>query len=349
MPTDSNPYALRGEATAQSDLQNQQFDTQVSDIWFTPKVDRKLLKSLMKRSDGPALWNYGLWLGLMLASGIGGYLTWGTVWAIPFFAVYGTLYATSDHRAHELSHGTPFKTRWINEFFYHLAGFMTLHEGHYWRWSHTRHHTHTVVVGKDPEIAVPRPANRLHILLDFFFLRSGLVQISNICCHAFGHITEAGSHFIPDAERRKVVNSSRVFVLIFVLVIAACVWTQSILPGMFIVLPRFYGGVLPQLFNVTQHAGLAEDVHDHRLNTRSFATNPVFQWLYANMNFHVEHHMFPMVPYHRLPELHAAVKDQFPTPCPSVWAAWAEFWPVLSRQSQDPSHHLVRTLPTASI
>ena len=29
---------------------------------------------------------------------------------------------------------------------------------------------------------------------------------------------------------------------------------------------------------------------------------PVHRYLYWNMNYHVEHHMFPLVPYHALPE-----------------------------------------------
>ena len=36
--------------------------------------------------------------------------------------------------------------------------------------------------------------------------------------------------------------------------------------------------------------------------------NPVSRFIYWNMNYHVEHHMFPMVPYHALPQ--AARDDQ---------------------------------------
>ena len=84
--------------------------------------------------------------------------------------------------------------------------------------------------------------------------------------------------------------------------------TRSILPAMFVVLPRFYGGPLSQFFNIMQHAGLDEDVYDHRLNTRTVLMNPVFDFLYMNMNYHVEHHMFPMVPYYALPKLHDLIK-----------------------------------------
>lgn len=47
---------------------------------------------------------------------------------------------------------------------------------------------------------------------------------------------------------------------------------------------------------------------------------PVLRFIYWNMNDHVEHHMFPMVPYHRLPELHAKMKSHCPLPRPSVQA-----------------------------
>jgi fatty acid desaturase len=45
-----------------------------------------------------------------------------------------------------------------------------------------------------------------------------------------------------------------------------------------------------------QHAGLADNVLDHRLNTRTVYMNPLSRYVYWNMNYHVEHHMFPMVP-----------------------------------------------------
>jgi Na+-transporting NADH:ubiquinone oxidoreductase subunit F len=42
-------------------------------------------------------------------------------------------------------------------------------------------------------------------------------------------------------------------------------------------------------------------VLDHRLNCRTVYMNPIHRFLYWNMNYHVEHHMFPLVPYHALP------------------------------------------------
>jgi fatty acid desaturase len=341
-------YALVGEAAGASDLTREDFEGRVEAQWFSATVNRKELKRLMKRSDAEALRHFGLWLGLLGVSGVTAFLTWGTLWCIPAFAVYGILYAAADHRDHELSHGTPFKTRWLNEIFFHLCAFMTLREAFYYRWSHSRHHTHTIIVGRDPEIAAPRPPDLVGMVLDLFFLKDGPTLIGRIIRNATGNLTEEGKHFIPEGERAKVVWSSRAYLAIFAGIIGWCFAIGSILPALFIVLPRFYGGPLAQLFNITQHAGLDEDVYDHRLNTRTILLNPVFAFLYINMNYHIEHHMFPMVPFYRLPELHAMIKDQCPAPVPSLWAAYREIVPALIRQRKDPTWFVVRQLPNGT-
>ena len=97
-------------------------------------------------------------------------------------------------------------------------------------------------------------------------------------------------------------RTARIWVGIWAAVVAACFATGSILPAMYVgILPSVYGGWLYLVFGLTQHAGLAEDVLDHRLNSRTVYMNPVLRFLYWNMNYHVEHHMFPMIPYHALP------------------------------------------------
>ena len=110
--------------------------------------------------------------------------------------------------------------------------------------------------------------------------------------------------------------SSRVHVAIYLAFIVWSIAFGSILPMMFVLLPRFYGGWLQQLLSLPQHAGLGEDTYDHRQNTRTIYVNPVFAFLYLNMQYHLEHHAMPMTPFHALPKLHAAVKDQMPPPLP---------------------------------
>ena len=348
-PTQWKDYSLKGKAQADTtSLTEDKFEDEVEAEWFSAQLDRKIFKQLIKRDDVIALRSFALWLTLLIAAGALGVATWGTWWAVPAFFVYGVLYSAADHRHHELSHGTPFKNRQLNDIFYHLCAFMTLREGFYYRWSHTRHHTHTLVVGKDPEIGAPRPPKRLAIYSDFFFIADGWRLLKMLVRHASGQLTEAGKHFVPESEVPKVLWAARVYLLILVSTVALCFITHSLLPLMLVGLPRFYGGFFSQLFNMSQHTCLAEDVHDHRLNTRTILMNPVFNFLYSNMNYHIEHHMFPMVPYYRLPELHELIKGQCPPPYPTIWAAWQEIIPGMNRQQSDPSWFIQRPLPAAA-
>jgi MocE subfamily Rieske [2Fe-2S] domain protein len=99
------------------------------------------------------------------------------------------------------------------------------------------------------------------------------------------------------------------------------------------------------IYGLTQHAGLAENVLDHRLNCRTVRMSLVNRFLYWNMNYHVEHHMFPLVPYHALPRLHEVVKDDLPEPYPSLLAAWREIIPCLLKQARDPAYCVKRRIP----
>ena len=52
-----------------------------------------------------------------------------------------------------------------------------------------------------------------------------------------------------------------------------------------------------------------------------------------NMNNHVEHHLYPQVPFHALPKLAEAIEDQVPEPDPGVWKTNLEVMSVVIRRS----------------
>ena len=58
--------------------------------------------------------------------------------------------------------------------------------------------------------------------------------------------------------------------------------------------------------------------------------------------------MFPLVPYHAVPKLHALLKDDMPTPYSGLWEAYSEIIPALIKQSKDPTYFVKRELPTPS-
>jgi fatty acid desaturase len=320
-------------------------DGLVNANWYQTPVERKLLKELMKRKDGPALRDTAIWIGLLLLTGAGGVYFWGSWWAVPFFIVYGVLYGTaSDSRWHESLHGTAFKTSWMNDALYQLASFMQIWNPVVWRWSHMRHHTDTTIVGRDPEIGTMRPPQMILLALNLLGLTSVPRNIAILIRQAFGRFTADERDYVPESQLPNAANVARVHIGIYVAVIAACFAASSILPAMLIGLPRAYGVWFLLLVGLPQHAGLAEDVLDHRLNSRTILLPLPARFIYWNMNYHMEHHMFPMVPYHALPKLHEAIKHD----CPKA-EGWFQTWkvllPVMIRQVRDQNYFIHQALP----
>jgi fatty acid desaturase len=314
--------------------------------WYHTDISRKRMKELMRRKNGPAIRDTVLWFALLGGFGFGGYWYWGSWACVPFFLCYGVLYGSaSNPRWHEAGHGTAFRTHWLNDVLYQISSFMNMFEPTYWRWSHARHHTDTIIVGRDREIAAMRPPNVLAIVLNVFALYEAAVTSKSVLRHALGRVTAEEADFIPEMERHRVFREARVWVAIYAAVIGAAIYFGSLLPLMYVGLPTFYGRWLILYLALTQHAGLAENVLDHRLNSRTVYMNPTLRFIYWNMHYHLEHHMFPMVPYHALPKLHAEMLPDTPTPYKSTIAAYREILPALWRQRRDPTYFVARELP----
>jgi fatty acid desaturase len=314
--------------------------------WFRSPVPRKRMKELMSRSDHPAILDTFVWLGALVICGVLVVVLWGTWLVVPFLLAYGLLYGTAAmSRWHECAHGTPFRTRWMNDIVYKLASFMMMVDPTVYRWTHTRHHTDTLILGLDPEIEVMRPARLARLLANFFGLFSVPVAIRSMVLHAAGRLTGEERLLIPEPEQSKVFRTARVWLTVYAAAILASVLTASVLPVLLIGGPRLYGAYLAQLYDLTQHSGMGENVLDHRLNTRTIYMSRINRFLYLNMNYHVEHHIFPMVPYHRLPELHDEIKHDLAAPYPSLWAAYREIVPAVLRQLRDQTYYVHRELP----
>ena len=314
--------------------------------WYHSDIPRKEMKALMQRADQPAIRDTILWIGLLIGTAVGGIAFWGTWWALPFWIAYGVLYGSAcDARWHECGHGTAFRTAWMNDAVYVLASFMAMRNPVSWRWSHARHHTDTIIVGRDPEISMMRPVDFARKALAFVGIPDAFVHFGVLLRNAMGRYGPDERDYIPESDLPRATRWAQAFVAIHLVAWGWALVTWSLIPVLLIGGPRIYGCWQMVMTGLLQHGALAEDVLDHRLNTRTVLMDPVNRWLYLNMNYHVEHHMFPMVPYHALPRLHALIRHDLPPPNPSIRQAYAEMIRALIRQRREPGHYLRRTLP----
>ena len=341
-------YALTGPEAARAEAAGL-----ATAEWYHTDVPRKAMKALMRRSDAPANRDTLIWAALHVALAAGGIALWGTWWAVPFWLAYGVIYGSAcDSRWHECGHGTAFRTQWKNDVVYHIASFQVMRNPVAWRWSHARHHTDTIIVGRDPEIAFMHPLKLGLKALAYVGVVDAWESFVRLARNATGHLSPDERDYIPESERPRAVFWARVHMAVYaatalavlVMLLAGFGWASAI-PALLIGGPRVYGCWHMVMTGLLQHGGLAEDVLDHRLNSRTVLMNPVSRFIYWNMNYHVEHHMFPMVPYHALPALHEAIKHDLPAPNPSILHAYREMIDALLRQRREPGWYLCRDLP----
>lgn len=341
-------YSLTGPASAHA------FEAGLAAAeWYHSDLPRDRMKELMKRRDGPAIRDTVIWVALHIIFAAGGIWFWGTWAAVPFWLAYGVIYGSAcDSRWHECGHGTAFRNRWMNDVVYHIASFQIMRNPVNWRWSHARHHTDTIIVGRDAEIAWMHPINLAFKALAYVGIRDAWLDLKVLIRNALCRFSDNEKDYIPETELPKATFWARIHMAIYATVvvvslgmlIAGMGWKASI-PILLIGGPRIYGCWHFVMTGLLQHGGLAEDVVDHRLNSRTLYMNPISQWIYWNMNYHIEHHMYPMVPYYALPALHAEIKDDLPPPNTSIWDAYKEMISAVLRQRRDPSYYVRKQLP----
>ena len=323
-----------------------------SDEWYKPEVDKKILKNLSKRSDFEGWKHIIIFFASLSFLGIFSSYFWGTWWFILFYIAYCTLWGGADAIWHECNHRTAFKTRKLNNFFYYIASFMNNFEAIRWRWSHSLHHSYTASVDPhDFEVDVSifwRPKSMLNFLV-IFVPGIGLLNLhkslhKEILFHAFGFQTKVMKECIPEDQKPKCILISRIYVFLWILIILWSFYINSLLPIFLFLIPKFFA-TLNIVWGLTQHMGLKEDVKDHRKSTRSIRLNPILSFIYWKMEYHIEHHMFPMIPSYNLPKLHNVIKEELPKP-QNLFEAYSEILPAVIKRSKDPNYFIEVKVPS---
>lgn len=296
-------------------------------------LDRKTLKSLCRRSDMLGLIYLAKWVLSLLASGYLIHLSMDSAWVWPAMFVYGTILSLPAYSmSHETAHGTAFKTRWLNETLLWMTSIIYGEEPLHRRYTHTNHHTYTWHVGKDSQMPYDTPVT----------LRTWLVEMSGLALTHFhivtlyrlvaGRFTDVMKRVIPESEFLRIRRNAWIFIAIYTAIATSILMGATFL-WWFLIIPWFLGRIPMVAFGLIQHVEMAENTPSILDSTRSFKTNGIASFLYMNMENHVEHHLYPQVPFYSLPTLHNAIKDQLPKPDPGFWRTSIEVLSVVIRRS----------------
>jgi fatty acid desaturase len=310
--------------------------------WYAPNIERDVLRGLMRRTDRHGLGTLALWLLLCAATGAVVWWTRHTLWIWPAMLLYGGVLCFAYAASHECAHGTAFRSRRLNEAVFWFTSLVFIEESLYRRYSHAGHHTHTWFNRLDPQKPYGNPLSLTRYLTGTFGLTFYYDAAAQLIRHSRGRFTAQEIEFLPAPEVRKVMLNSRLMSACYAALLIAGLAFQTAWPFILYFIPRFLGGCIVTLYINTQHMCMAEDLLDHRRTTRSIRGGRLERLLYWNMNYHIEHHLFPAVPFHALPRLNAAIGSQLPPPSAGVITANVEILKAISRQRTDPLFNLSR-------
>ena len=324
---------------------------EVTNGWYKPNIDRKLLIKLLERSNYEGWRHIIIYFLTLIFLGYFCYVFWLTWVFLPIYLIYCTWWGGADAIWHECGHRTAFKSRKLNDFFYHIGSFMNSFEAVRFKWSHSIHHNYTGSIDPhDFEVDGSifwKPKKLLNFFI-VFIPGIGLLNLNKsiqkeILQHALGIKTKVMEECIPDHKKQSCIFVSRIYVLLWIFIIIFSMIINSVLPIFLFLIPKFFA-TLNIIWGLTQHIGLQDKVKDHRLSTRSIRLNPILSFIYWNMEYHIEHHMFPSVPSYNLPKLHEAIKDQLPKP-QTLFQAYKEIIPAIIKKTNDPDYYIPVKIP----
>jgi fatty acid desaturase len=308
--------------------------------WFAPTLDPSTLRGLMHRTNLQALVTLGAWIIACVATASLVVISRHSWWMLPAMTLYGGVLSFAYAASHECAHGTAFKSRWLNETVFWITSLIFIEEPLYRRYSHAGHHTNTWFNRVDPQKPYGNPMTVLQYATVSLGLSLYVDAARQLLRHSTGQFTDAERGFLPTSEIRKVSRNSRIMGACYITLLFSGLVFLSTWPLLLYFVPRFLGGCIINSYINTQHMCMAEDQRDHRQTTRSIRCSWPERLLYWNMNFHIEHHLYPAVPFHALPKLNAHIRSELPTPSRGVVAANIEILAAIARQVRDPRFNL---------
>lgn len=217
---------------------------------------------------------------------------------------------------HEFFHNTVFKQKSINQFFFKWFSVLTWNNYGYFQETHPRHHKNTLAKD-DAEGASVAPLTKIDMaLLLSFDCVSFWRRVKVLCLNAAGIVPDSIKACFPEYSQAKrrlcvaarwVLGIQMVSMLIFVILEE---WWLIVLVN----LSPFMFTLPNKGLAFAQHFGLKGAGKWYFESCRTVILNPVIAFFYANMNYHVEHHFFPSVPYYRLHALHEKMRKRYHYP-----------------------------------
>jgi fatty acid desaturase len=276
------------------------------------------MTALTRRSDARGAARLAAHAGCMTATGL---LVWFALpfWylLVPAMLLHGITFVTLFAPMHECVHRTAFASRRANVVVGWVAGVLSVYNSTFYWYFHSWHHRYTQDPVRDPELIYRKADSPLAWLREISGANFWWRRLLDYPRLALGRAR--GLPFIPEPARREVALSMSAQLILY-LGAATAIALGATAIVYFWLLPVVLAQPVLRALLLVEHTGCSEDANGLSNTRTTLASFPV-RLLMWNMPFHAEHHLYPQVPFHLLPALHARIGRHLAHLAPSYPAA----------------------------
>lgn len=259
------------------------------------------------------LFFYVLWIGAAFTM----YLWPNVVVKVICFTVIGAAIHGMANLMHEGMHNNLFNSKLNNWLFGFVAGIPSLFSVTAYKVNHLIHHKYTGT-DKDPDELFNITSNKFLIRVMFY-----VILLVGVFLYLF-HVPVNAIRFGSNSERRQILLEYTIMIAIYTAVIYfslkfdffQVVLNVWLIPIVFAVL---FGNI----------RGWAEHMLTEKttlfLTTRTVTSTKIFSFLNLNLNYHLEHHLFPNIPWYNLPKLHKLLLPEYKLQRVTVFDSYLKF------------------------
>jgi fatty acid desaturase len=267
-------------------------------------------------------WTPGKALALLAIWGLFGFIAVrvDVLWVqIPCWIVIGFVLHGFGILMHEGAHRSLFRTPWLDRVVGFLCGLPVMFSCSSYRATHMLHHQFENTA-RDPDNMAhhfPNPVARAVLYYAWFVIGMPLYILV---------LTFTG----PFRARRAKEKLACVVEPVLIIAFYVTLFTLSGRYGWGEVVANAWGWALPFAVLIANLRGLAEHTQlwhseppDPLQSTRSLESNRFISFFFNNQNYHLEHHLYPGIPWNHLPKVHRLMRPVYEARGASVTAGYS--------------------------
>jgi len=232
---------------------------------------------------------------------------------------------------HEALHGNVFRSRFWDRWVGFACGIPTFFSSSAYKVTHLNHHRHTRSERDIDEFSYSCKTRRQYVTLFYSsFLIGSILYMFVVPVRSYAMASRI--------MRGRIVLEYAIMISCYATAIGLALRSGH---AEWLLWYWFYPICIAILLSNTR--ALAEHMGtsgkgDALSKTRTTTSNPVVSFLMLNLNYHIEHHLFPGVPWYNLPRIHRLLKPMYLSREAEIRTSYAGFVLQCLRKSPEPLH-----------